>query len=216
LRFFLVEGVSMEGDTFKSRVERLAQKSRKALRLYTSMGQKGVASAGVYAEWQVQQWQEVNGELVRSLSAVLARPHQRLMVSDVFSLADSYYGQVRYSEAELDSSHSELIAAAASGDFIKAAKLSADLVSLKARVQATQAVYHELSELIQKSKISRPAEQTTTQLEWISRAVGGDLVDSEPGVEEDTVADSANEAIEAAGLGDRPAKVIELRRRSVS
>jgi hypothetical protein len=199
----------MEGDTFKSRVERLAQKSRKALRLYTSMGQKGVAGAGVYADWQVQQWQEINGELVRSLSSVLTRPHQRLMISDIFSLADSYFGQMRYSEVELESGHNELIGAAASGDFIKAAKLSAELVSLKARVQATQAVYHELTELIQKSKLTRPADQAAAQLEWISRAAGSED-------EFDSVADSANDAIEAAGLGSKPAKVIELRRRNVS
>jgi hypothetical protein len=210
----------MEGDTFKSRVERLAQKSRKALRLYTSMGQKGANGAGVYADWQVQQWQEVNGELVRSLSAVLARPHQRLMISDIFSLADSYYGQVRYSEAELESSHAELIGAAASGDFIKAAKLSAELVSLKARVQATEAVYHELSELIQKSKLSRPSEHASAQLEWISQINGSDLAEPDADyVNEGEVVSSANDAIEAAGLGKkqvRSANVIELRRRSGS
>jgi hypothetical protein len=69
----------------------------------------------------------------------------------------------RTSESELVQSQRELIACAERGDFIRAASLSINLVSLKARVQAGQAAHHELDMLIRRSKVIRPSAELTEE-----------------------------------------------------
>jgi len=195
----------MNGDTFRSRVVRLAQKSRKALRLYSSMGQKTSGRTSVYSDWQVQQWQEVNSELVRELTKILERPHTRKIVQDIFSLCDTFYGQWHVAEAELESLHRDLVAAAEHGDFVRSAKLSSELISLKARVQASQAVYHEIQDLIDKSKVARPVRPQQQSLLPLD---DGNLVNESLGLELDEHVRRLDEA------RVRSNKVIPLRRRS--
>ena len=150
----------MEGDTFRSRLSRLAQKSRKALRLYTSMGQVRAQDrkGSEYAEKQINEWREVNAALLQELTTMLSQPHSRRLAAEVYALTDRLYGQWRFAEAEQNEKHKELIISAERGDFIKVAQLANDLVCLKARVQATQAAHHELLEVLQRSKVNRPAE----------------------------------------------------------
>jgi hypothetical protein len=148
----------MEGQTFRTKLAALVQKSRKALRLYTTVG-KGASSD--LAELQVAQWKEINAELVKQLTQAMEHAHSspgnsKKLMADVFSLRDRFYTSWRMAETDLHKKQKELLFCSENGDFIKASMLSRELVVLKARVQASQAVHHELHEVI---KYSRTAAQ---------------------------------------------------------
>lgn len=146
----------MENDTFRSRLLGLMQKSRRALRLYSSMErlQNGAASQGEFTELQAQEWKSVNSELLRQLGAALEVPNPKKISHDVFALRDRFLSEFRTSQNELHASQKELISASEHGDFVKAAVLSRELIILKARVQATQAAQHEIEAVIRQSNIS--------------------------------------------------------------
>ena len=152
----------MQGETFRGRVARLIQRSRKALRLYSSIGrtpfdQDRVEHSRELSELQLGQWKEINAELARELTSALERPNQRGLPNEVAALRDRFYGEWRMAEAELHEQQRALIASAEHGDFIRATHLGQRLVVLKARVQATQAAHHELSDLSDKSKLGTSA-----------------------------------------------------------
>jgi hypothetical protein len=69
----------------------------------------------------------------------------------------------RASESELVLHQRELVTAAERGDFIKASGLAVSLVTLKARVQAGQAVHHELDLLIKRSRVVRPVTELSEE-----------------------------------------------------
>ena len=156
----------MESESFVSRVMALIQKSRRALRLYSSAGSHGFSrdgSSGELPAAQVAQWREVNGLLLRKLSEAAEAPNTKKIIYDVFALRSEFQTLWRTSESELVQSQRELIASAESGDFIRAAVLSTSLVSLKARLQAGQAAHHELDLLIKRSKVVRPAAELSEE-----------------------------------------------------
>ena len=146
----------MENETFRTRVATLIQKSRKAIRLYSSVGRGGLSKQGEFTEVQVQEWKDVNNDLLHNLSLSMETPGNRQLIVDVFALRDRFYNEWRMSEAELHSKHKDLIFVVENGDFVKAANLARRLVVLKARVQATHAVHHELQELIDQSRVAQP------------------------------------------------------------
>ncbi len=154
----------MENQTFRSRLVELIQKSRKAMRLYSSMGRTLVRpgetrAAAEFADVQTNEWRGVNAELVKRLSFLVELPQTKMLISDVLALRDQLYSDFRINEADLRTKQRDLIFSSEHGDFIKAALLSRDLVVLKAKVQATQAAHHELDAVVRKSKISiRPIE----------------------------------------------------------
>ena len=148
---------TMENETFRVRLAKLLQKSRKALRLYSSIKRNDHTRAAEFREMQVQEWREVNSELTRKLEISMQNINARQLARDVFSLRDCFYCDWRTAEAELHQAHKDLISAAESGDFIKAAHVSLRLVALKARVQACQAGHHELQSVIDQGKVSQPA-----------------------------------------------------------
>ena len=142
------------------------QKSRRALRLYSSAGSNGFSrdgSSGELPAAQVAQWREVNGLLLRKLSEAAEAPNTKKIIYDVFALRSEFQTLWRTTESELVQSQRELIASAESGDFIRAAVLSTSLVSLKARLQAGQAAHHELDLLIKRSKVVRPAAELSEE-----------------------------------------------------
>lgn len=146
----------MEHETFRTRVAALIQKSRKAIRLYSSVGRGGNAKQSEFTEAQVQEWKDVNVELLHSLGAAIESPGNRQLAANVFALRDRFYNEWRMAEAELHSKHKELLYVVENADFAKAAGLSRRLVVLKARVQATQAAHHELQDLIDQSRVAQP------------------------------------------------------------
>lgn len=151
----------MESESFHSRVMALLQKSRRALRLYNSAGNTSfVRMEGASVELsaaQVSEWRDINGLLLRKLTEAADSPNTKKLIYDVFALRNEFQNLWRASESELVLAQRDLIACAEKGDFIKATSLATLLVSLKARVQAGQAVHHELDVLIKRSRVVRPA-----------------------------------------------------------
>jgi len=153
----------MDSETFRTRLAKLIQKSRKALRLYTSMGRISSGRNAEYTEMQVQEWKEINAELLKQLTSAMENLNHKRLVADVFVLRDRFYTEWRSTESGLHSSHKELIFAAENGDFIKASNLSRSLVALKARGQASQAAHHELQDVINRSNVSQPTIELSTR-----------------------------------------------------
>ncbi len=146
----------MESETFRSRILKLIQKSRKAIRLYTTMGRMQPDAAGEFGEAQVTEWRQINADLYKELSEALEQGNARRLSAEVFTLRDRYYASWRSGEGSMVSKQRELLRSAENGDFIRAALLSRELVSLKARVQAVQAAHHELDDVIRQSRLSEP------------------------------------------------------------
>lgn len=156
----------MDNLTFRERVFDLLQRSRKAVRLYSSMSRhsdKGhTDKTGQLAELQISQWHSINHELVRELSRMLEDPASRKLAAGVFELRDSFFNTWKESEELVFHKHKELTHAMEHGDYIKCAVVSSELISGKARLQAAQAAHHELSQLIEKSKITPPPIELAT------------------------------------------------------
>lgn len=140
----------MDGDTFRVKLLKLMQRSRKALRLYSSVGRMRNDHSSELSDLQIAQWKLINAELVKQLSLLLDGPAGRSLSADVLSLRDRFYHEWRQSQANLHRRQNELIALAEKGDFAKVAVLSRELVGLKARSQAAQAAQHELSDVLKR------------------------------------------------------------------
>ena len=157
----------MDSESFVSRVMALIQKSRRALRLYTSAGTttytRSEPSAADLSALQVAQWREVNGSLLKKLVEAAESANTKRTVHQVFALRGEFLTLCRSTEAELVQSQRELVSSSESGDFIRAATLAHGLVTLKARLQAAQAAHHELDLLITRSKVVRPAAELSEE-----------------------------------------------------
>lgn len=204
----------MESESFRSRVVALIQKSRRALRLYTnSAGQAMARVEGATPELsaaQVAEWRDVNGALLKKLTEAATSPSTKKLVHDIFALRNEFQTMWRTSESELVRQQRELVAAAERGDFIKSSGLASVLVSLKARVQAGQAVHHELDLLIKRSRVVRPAAELTEEGATVLSTI--ELLD-ENSVSEaiDTAAVNLQVPVQKLAVGG--GKVIPLKRR---
>ena len=164
----------MENHTVRSRVMQLLQRSRRALRLYSSVRKSYTESSSIYQEMQAQEWRSVNAELLRHLTQVAERQTIRDMVRDIFIAQDRFLEEWRSSEQELQFKQRALIVSAESEDYTRAATLGNELVTLKARVQATHAAHHELNDLVRQSRLTRPGDGFESP---DHRSVGGRLSD---------------------------------------
>lgn len=157
----------MEAESFVSRVMALIQKSRRALRLYSTAGGSSYTriegTLGELPSVQVGEWREINGLLLRKLTEAAEAANTKKIIYDVFALRSEFQTLWRSTEAELVQAQKDLVTCAESGDFIRAATLATSLVSLKARLQAGQAAHHELDLLIKRSKVVRPAAELTEE-----------------------------------------------------
>ena len=88
-------------DTFHSRIVKLIQKSRKALRLYTSVGRLSQGKNTEYQELQTSEWRQVNAELIEHLTIIVNKPNQSQASADIFALRDRYYSEWRMNESEM-------------------------------------------------------------------------------------------------------------------
>lgn len=192
----------VDSPPFRQRILALLQRSRKALRLYSSVARVGSPQVGEFAEKQAAEWKETNATLVRELSQILEKNGNSIRdcARLLFQLADTLQEHWRTAESELGAKQCNLIFAAENGDFSRAAVLSQELVSLKARMQAKQAAHHELTELLASSRMARP---TTVEVEQEQNYDGGSSL-------------LVSSASESAKLSDEhrqgSAKVIPLRR----
>lgn len=153
----------MEEHTFRSRINELVQKSRKAVRLYSGVSKLQTENGTEHTDSQISEWRRVNTELLNELGHALENPHPKNLARDVFTLRDRFYFEWTDAESKLQTKQAGLISAAQNGDFVKAAVLSQELVVLKSRAQATQAVHHEIAELIRRSKVSAPPIELTRE-----------------------------------------------------
>jgi hypothetical protein len=150
----------MEKETFFHRLASLLQKSRKAQRLYSSMG-KTTSDVSPYSESQIEEWRTISADIVKQLSQVMDRPHTKNLISEVVAIRDNFYQLWRTSESSLHKVQHQLIAASEKGDFVRAVSLSEEAVVLKARVQAAHAAHHEFSETLKNvSGIEKYAESS--------------------------------------------------------
>jgi len=161
----------IDNPTLRGRILSLLQRSRKAVRLYSSVSKVSANQVGEFAEQQAAQWRETNTFLVRSLTTLLE--HDGKLTKDfsgiLFKLADDLQSQYSLAEAELGAKQCALIFAAENGDFTRAALLSSELISIKAQLQARQAAHHELMEVIGASRLQRsnqsPSESGISETE---------------------------------------------------
>lgn len=138
------------------------QKSRKAVRLYSSVGRLQQEGSSELSEAQVREWRNINAELLRQLSFVMERPQSKTLVSEVIGIRDHFYTTWRETETELHLGQKQLVTCSENGDFVKAAILSQQLVTLKARMQASQAAHHEFNEVIRRCRV--PEQARTIEL----------------------------------------------------
>jgi len=149
----------VDDETLKSRLATLLQKSRKAVRVYTSFEKGAYRSsqdqreAAVFTALQLEQWQIVNTDLQRQLMVIIDRPHTRLLASETVGLRDYFYGSWRSYEAELRQKQGELAEAATRGDFIRTAMLGKTCVILRSREQASEAAQHEIQLIVERFKL---------------------------------------------------------------
>lgn len=143
----------------------LVQKSRKALRLYTSMGRVRGIGGSDYSEVQLAEWRDVSSMLIKDLTAVLEAGNAKKLAADLFTIRDRCCDAWREIEAVVHGKHKELVQASNSGDYTKAAILSKDLVRMKAKLQASQAAHHEIQEVIKQSKVRVPTIELTRELD---------------------------------------------------
>lgn len=161
----------MEHETLTSRLAKLIQRSRKAIRLYSnashvSHGQGSGEHGSEFAELQVCEWRRVNTELLQRLLTVANSGTHKKISQDLSELCERFYAEWRASETKLHEEQRELVAAAEHADFVRSAMLGRELVILKARMQATEAVYHELSLMLGSARIDHVPGRTESQMEF--------------------------------------------------
>ena len=153
----------MESDTFRSRLSKLALKSRKALQLYSTVGKSKDTPSAEITEKQVGEWKKVNAALYQQLTNALDSSNSKKLISDIFAIRDRFYSEWRSAESGLHVKQKELVQSAEHGDFAKSTLLSHELVTLKARVQASQAAHHEIQTVLKQSRVSLPTIELSTE-----------------------------------------------------
>ena len=147
----------MESETLQIKISKLIQKSRQAVRLYSSVTRPHPTSRGEFTDFQVAEWKEINMLLVQTLSSIMDIPGKKSLSSDVFAVKEKFYTLWRSAEGDLQRTHADMLHAVEKSDYFKIASLGCELISLRARVQATQAAYNELQVLLGKSRVTKPA-----------------------------------------------------------
>jgi hypothetical protein len=150
----------MDSETFRSKLHKLAQKSRKALHLYASIGGSGDRHTAQLSDLQLQEWKLVNQELAKRISELLENSAPRSLIAEVFLLRDRFYLLYRESERDTHLKQKSLMNSATNGDFLRAALLSRELVILKARLEAANAAHQELKLLLVGCKLDKPPSST--------------------------------------------------------
>lgn len=166
-------------DTFRTRLLELIQKSRKACRLYASMGKhsgKGNSYAGDLTDLQAEEWRKVNVDLATRLGESFDKPDQKKTAIEVVSTRDTFARELSQARSELNQKRNELAQSSNREDFVVSALTSRELVVLKARSQALEAAHHEIEQVIKRSKlegivVELPEEAVTVEVPKVSESV---------------------------------------------
>lgn len=100
-----------------------------------------------FSEMQAVEWRDVNMSLLRALTSALEETRQRELPRRILNIRDTFGEQWLTLKMLVQKNRAEAISAAERADFINLAILSEGLVSFKARYQASEAAYHEISEI---------------------------------------------------------------------
>ncbi len=147
----------MSSDTFKTKLAKLIQKSRKAIRIYSAVGRDSIGRPSKpYSDMQLKAWYNVNEELLMFLQEVTTKLHLRQVASEILKYAQKLSSQISPEQQKLNSDHRLLIQYTESADFVNSAKLSQELIVLKSRIEAKKAVLHELEDLLTSANLKLP------------------------------------------------------------
>ena len=138
--------------TFNSRVLTLLHKCRKAVKIYTSMIESTAGRSDDASLRQLEQWKEVNSELLGRLSEILQNRDPNELKSSFFDVREYFYKHWRESEGALHKKHLLLSDSIERQDYVISSLLCEELISLKACSQASRAAYYEIHQVIKNSK----------------------------------------------------------------
>jgi hypothetical protein len=152
----------MNNATFRARLVSLLHRSKRAIRLYSGVAKNYSTAPCDYTEQQAKEWELITTQLLRALTRVAEFPTNRELIETTWSLFELHEKECHRCDTDIRERQSLLIRASETGDFVRAASLSQELVSFKARSQALYAAYHELKVLLKNTRESK-AEKEVTQ-----------------------------------------------------
>jgi hypothetical protein len=136
----------MDQLSFRSRIVHLLQRSRKAVQLYSSVGQASKrGSMRELSELQAEEWRATNEDLVSALVKIATINVPRIAAFNLAKLCERLVAEVALMIRSNEEKQDALILAAQNGDFVQAAITAAKLVSGKAYVQSKEAALAETS-----------------------------------------------------------------------
>lgn len=160
----LWHNANMSSDTFKTKLAKLIQKSRKAIRIYSAVGRDSVGRPSKpYSDMQLKAWYNVNEELLIFLQEATTKLHLRQVATETLKYAQKLSGQLLPEQTKFASDSRLLVQFAESGDFVNSAKLSQELIVLKAKIEAKKAVLEELGELLSSANLKMPVTHQMNQ-----------------------------------------------------
>lgn len=148
----------MESQTIRERLAALRQKSRRALSLYKKAFRSSDSIVYKLSEAQLREWKGVNLELYEKLTLCLEESTPKGAVARAVALRDGLHTVWRDNESLRHRRQDELKELVKNSEFVKAALLSTELVSVKAREQASKAAFDELQFALGKAKVSKESE----------------------------------------------------------
>lgn len=141
----------MSQEPFSARLASLVQRARKATRMYASIERSasGGESSNEEKESQAREWRVSNEVLLNRIANLMGvRPVTAVTPREVTGILHQFEGEADEWSGELSAGQDRLVAYAEAADYISTARLARDLVSLKARSQAANAILHELKTLL--------------------------------------------------------------------
>ena len=175
-----------EKATLHSRLRVLVARTFKAEKLYASMQRKstpgfpGPAALSELAnDIRAREWQRIHAELRGAVNEILENCPVGQVGVKVNQLKEEYLILAQASNKEFTESMSSLLEAAQKEEFTRTAKKSMELVRLKARLQAAQAVSEELTGILSlcgKNPGTMPPDETISELHLLGDTpLGEDL-----------------------------------------
>ena len=151
----------MNASTVHSKVLSSIQKCRRAIRLYDSIIKRDYNAK--LSNLQSIEWKKTNEAFLEALyqiaqidvrpkvSTVL--PHSKLnsfknFTDELTQLMEEFYSQWRITQSILKSRQIELIAYVENSEFIKSSIISTELISLKAKMESSKAVFEEIYSIL--------------------------------------------------------------------
>ncbi len=182
----------MSSESFLVRFLELMKKSKKAVKLYSSL-EKAEAKTSLSSKRegyfrQVLEWREANRLLLEMLQSAHLSFQGRALVDKAYAIRDDFFSLYRETETEFHLKVDLLNQLVNKLQFVKAKNLSHELIQFKAKVEAYAAVCSELQDLLDHGKVARGVE---------------------------VVSPEVNIEVEKIALDVRPENVIPLKRKKV-